>query len=610
MAASQDERRFPTGLEPYADWRLNVLSRLRDPSIEDDRWWLAHVQLANMSLKELERTYNDDGRVVVVPDLYRDETDTPPDHRLVIVYAKKPFFDRVGKQSLPAGDERPPYVARVTAGPEVPEFAAKDAMVEPPRPPTVVDPGTVIMAVVDDGIAFAHERFRTAAGGTRVEYAWIMEPEGPGPSATVPQGRELDKAQIDGLLQDCTHGGMVDEDELYRRAGLIDHAAPHHKAAAQRVGHGTHVMDVACGADPDEKVFDRPIICVQLPAAVTRDTSLPALEEPLQLALDYILDRAARFVLCDGTPAPVVINFSYGAFAGPHDGSSPVEVLLDERLRDPKNKTRKVRAVLPAGNGNLARCHAEVRFPKAGSCVDLHWRVQPDDRTESRMEIWLPHTQAPAVSMTVAVRPPDGLWTDAVPNGSKAVDIMHRDQPVGRLSYYFEPYPTERVKFVICLLATAMPEHPAVAPAPCGLWTVRLQNVLLGPEDTVHAWIQRDDTPHGYPPRGRQSYFDDPDYERFDHMGRALDTDPPGSRSYVRRAGTISSIATGFQATVVAGYRRGPLDPAGYSAAGPVSRLRDLPMHRPGRRRWPRAMIRSPCTARWRPGPAAARPSR
>ena len=46
--------------------------------------------------------------------------------------------------------------------------------------------------------------------------------------------------------------------------------------------------------------------------------------------------------------------------------------------------------------------------------------------------------------------------------------------------------------------------------APSGVWTVRLQNVLLKPEQTANAWIERDDLVYGYPRGGRQSYFDEP----------------------------------------------------------------------------------------------------
>ena len=58
---------------------------------------------------------------------------------------------------------------------------------------------------------------------------------------------------------------MLQEDLVYRAAGLLDYTRPDHKAAAWRVTHGTHVMDAACGYDPSDNRLDRPIACVQLP---------------------------------------------------------------------------------------------------------------------------------------------------------------------------------------------------------------------------------------------------------------------------------------------------------------------------------------------------------
>ena len=51
---------------------------------------------------------------------------------------------------------------------------------------------TVVMGVIDDGIAFGHERFRKKAA-TRVEYWWLQDGQYlPGPTA-LPYGRELAK---------------------------------------------------------------------------------------------------------------------------------------------------------------------------------------------------------------------------------------------------------------------------------------------------------------------------------------------------------------------------------------------------------------------------------
>src|SRR4051812_27423325 len=124
-------------------------------------------------------------------------------------------------------------------------------------------PPAVFMGVIDDGIAFANARFRLLVGGkhrTRVQDWWMMG----APSNT------LNAVDINTLFDRYTDGnGVLNEELVYRAAGLLDYTRPDHKAVAWRVTHGTHVMDAACGYDPSDNQLERPLACVQLPLAVT-----------------------------------------------------------------------------------------------------------------------------------------------------------------------------------------------------------------------------------------------------------------------------------------------------------------------------------------------------
>ena len=86
----------------------------------------------------------------------------------------------------------------------------------------------------------------------------------------------------------------LDEDELYRRAGLTDFRLPGHKSAAWRISHGAHVMDQACGYEQDDATGRTADLCVQLPIRVTADASGAHLLPYVHLALIYILLRARR----------------------------------------------------------------------------------------------------------------------------------------------------------------------------------------------------------------------------------------------------------------------------------------------------------------------------
>ncbi len=233
---------------------------------------------------------------------------------------------------------------------------------------------TVVLAIIDDGIGFAHERFRTAAGQTRVEYFWHQDGIPPGPSA-VPYGREWGRVEIDGLIA----ANPTDDEAIYRQAGMLDFTRTQHKPISLRAAHGTHVLDILAGEQPALAPANRPIIAVQLPVAATANASGAGLDAYVRDALDYIRNRA-RLLAGSGSALPVVVNFSYAVHHGPHDATAMLERAIDNAIaaNDPP-----LRVVLPAGNGNAARCHAEVRF-SGHDVVALPWRVQPDDRDFER----------------------------------------------------------------------------------------------------------------------------------------------------------------------------------------------------------------------------------
>src|SRR3546814_3731241 len=143
-----------------------------------------------------------------------------------------------------------------------------------------------------------------------------------------------------------------------------------------------------------------------------------------------------------GSELPLVINFSFGINAGPHDGTDLLDTLIAE-IED--SVQRPLRLVLPAGNSNLARCHAVL----PGGDREVHtlpWRLLPDDRTASYPEIWLPHRgPQPPDLVAVEVRTPDGTASarvSATPGAAR--DIAWNGTVVARLHYAFVPFPTER----------------------------------------------------------------------------------------------------------------------------------------------------------------------
>ena len=432
-----------------------------------------------------------------------------------------------------------------------------------------------IVAVIDDGLAFAHERFRFSDGTTRLKYFWNQDDAAnTKPPPGFGWGRELEECEINELLTVCTHGRLLDEDAFYRLSGQ--------RLAARRATHGTHVMDIACGIDP-RCASNAPgaapdIIGVQLPMWVTEETSGAFLTPLVYAAITYVLGRADQIAADEGTgPIPVVVNLSYGTIAGPHDGTGQFEAAIEELI---SARQTPLRVVLPAGNHYLARCHASFALPKASpnGCQvhQLQWRAQPDSRAASFMEIWLPAETASKALPEIAVR-------ITTPTNESSPWISANEEWVwpatGKLKFLalYQAATEERPRI---LLAMAPTVDFAQATAPSGIWLIEFKNEAEA--TIVEAWIQRGDTPFGYPLRGRQSRFEDADYARFDLAGRPQQEDT--SSSLILRRSTINALATGPQSIVAGSFLRSDRKPSAYSGAGrpstpgtrPVIRVPDL----------------------------------
>jgi len=443
---------------------------------------------------------------------------------------------------------------------------------------------SVVIGIIDDGIAFANACFRRANGSTRVEYFWNQNNNIPG--ATPPQppglpwsyGHEINKQTIDTNLAASAFpppNGPVDEAKVYRLSKLVDYAVGLHKAAGWRIAHGTHTLSLAAGHPMSDDRSDRPIIGVQLPVAGTADQSGAKLKTYVADAVHYILHRALTLTKQNEPPLPVVINFSYAVHDGPHDGTFILERVFEKAIA---RAGRPVQIVLPAGNTLQARCHAQTTFGRATN-MPLSLRVQPDGLRATALSIWLPYSgpKAPAASrVTLTLATPDGTVSSPLTEtlGAAATLMTPTGGVYAVAQYDFDSRATQRSCFEITINPTARllwaPETPI---APSGLWTITLRNTGLDQNAVVEAWVERDDLIYGYPRRGRQAYFDDLNYLRYDPQGRPVYDDPPppavAAPSYVLRNGMINGIATGATPVVAGGFIVKTLQADIFSAGGP-----------------------------------------
>ena len=354
----------------------------------------------------------------------------------------------------------------------------------------------------------------------------------------------------------------------------------------RRLSHGTHVADLAAGygqadrpTDPNEVDYNQTrslrIMTVHMPHAMVLDTSGGFTLPFVSLALDYILQRASEIkaALNLRRPLPVIINLSDAVSSGPRDGTGVFESRLKAQLLN-ANKSLGLDAhlVLPAGNRFLDRGHAVLDSSTVADHA-LPWRIQPCDASSNYLEIWYPKGESPSIELT----PPNGA-PQTVTSAQAAQQLLWNGGQIGRVSFDAPPG-SGRQRALIALAPTEIHGSNSRR-TPAGIWHVKISDVSFD-DPQVDAWIQRDDLPYSYGTAGRQSYFDDPKYQRYadDGYPQLEDND-----SIVKRAGTISGIATanGGNAstiTVVGGIRasgrhrntpaRAPMSAQGTNGKGP-----------------------------------------
>lgn len=360
-----------------------------------------------------------------------------------------------------------------------------------------------ILGIIDIGCAFAHPRLARPGRGpwrTRVSHLWDMGREVVEadtalwqPCEAFAYGRESDAVRLDALIAGAVAmhghrgppGDAAVERSCYESAGL-----PELLSARKRWSHGTMVMDFAAGADPKQRAGDAAsqaeIVFVQLPPEAVEDLSGGWLTAHVIDALLYILAKAA------GRPA--VINLSFGAYAGSHDGESLLEAALDA-IADEFGAV----LVLSAGNARGHGLHASATI-EPGESKSLKWVLPRDDPTQSFLELWYEQKGTSAGPPSVAVSLQHGDLAPMAPlagAGAAWFAFDHASQrPVAALLHV--PRTTAGGPDGLVLVSLGPTDRETPLPnwepvrAPSGYWTLTVCNQGAGAL-TVHAWVERDD---------------------------------------------------------------------------------------------------------------------
>ena len=459
-------------------------------------------------------------------------------------------------------------------------------------------PTEVVLGIIDDGICYLNKRFRQSEEKTRFLAFWqqsLAQEIGP---VSVALGDLKKIMDMNNLLGEARQKSEAD---IYRQENKKIYPDGLTRTAEQAASHGTHILDLAIGVDPDrpggDPVKDVPIIGVQLPPDSIDDTSGTRLETHLLQGLRWMIFEARRNRIEN-----LVVNVSLGILAGPKDGTKFIEQQIAWEI---------AKAAIPVdlGNGNISSVRVDVVLPfgseyesrqvaelQMGNSIErsIGLKVQRDDLTPNYVEIRpYPGTDyvAELRSLEVGLVAPDGTqFAPVLPDPNRFVDISIGGTNVGRLYHVGErpgAVTGEPVKpfLALALLPTTPfvpetgtpgnPTDPGLT-APPGTWQIVVRSNRPNPF-LVTLQIQRDDTAVGHTRRGRQAYFDDPTVGRWD----APDRDFTGlGDGPVRHEGTNSAYATsrrpGLHSVGSAEIRHDPvtgqadIKPARYASEGAI----------------------------------------
>lgn len=406
---------------------------------------------------------------------------------------------------------------------------------------TPESPAKPVLVVIDDGFGFLNHRFRHRDGATRIHAFWDQDPNETEPAGVdgnsrdeywqpvygFGYGRELTGDKINQLLGQYPQPG--DERSAYH--------AIRYKRASRTLTHGNQVA----GWTVHSMAEDSKVILVQLPREVAIDTSGAGTAKHVADALAYALERI-------DPSSPVVVNLSFGAHAGPHDGSTLLERVMDCIVLE-QLKTRNFAIVLPAGNAYNTNCHASVTLP-AGASHTLSWKIRQDDPTESFCEFW--YRAPPGEGLSVSLKSPSGDVWEAGPDQVSPPSSGGSSSPDSNVAVVHcrQPQDEGGMAVAVCCLGPTHPVYGGWEPVPGGVWKIVLKNNSTK-EIQVDGWVQRDEAVIYGPYAGRQSRF------LSDRMLRPVE-EPDDEQDAVKRSGTGNSIAHGSETiTVGACYREG-----------------------------------------------------
>ncbi|MCC1493815.1 S8 family serine peptidase [Cognatishimia sp. F0-27] len=439
--------------------------------------------------------------------------------------------------------------------------------------------GAPIVAVIDDGIAHLNARFRDGDGQTRFHAVWLQAQESTGDGNGVLAGEVLSRETINAHLAAAEKTGG--EADVYGalNARLFPHTG--RRATDFSDSHGTHVLDLAAGANPGDPAADWPLMAVSLPPDSIDDTSGTRCESYIVMGMRWILHEARRLDAC----APVIVNISLGILAGPKNGGRFVEYQVAREAALWEEITgQPVRVVWSFGNNHRDALMADLGFSgndAGGEAQTLTWRVQPGDKTANYMEIHPRKASSDRFALNVTTPCGTASGFVAIPVGASR-QLISAGAPVAEIFHVpprdFGHGHGTPAHYVIAL-APSEARDGFEPLAPAGAWHIAVQDCAGGPQAAVSLQIQRDDAPRGYRGETRQSYFDASDAYAWDpevmaYLGLSEDGAITHAGAHNAMASVIApqvfTAGAAMRSPVCATQDAGNYRPARYTAQGSI----------------------------------------
>ena len=229
----------------------------------------------------------------------------------------------------------------------------------------------VVVGIIDSGINILHPVFRLPNDQTKSRILAILD-QTQSPAVT------FNKGQIEAAIATSTQIIQPGAGTPRVQTGTNDHK------------HGTHVAGIAAGnghiAGNCSGQYKYVGVAPEATLVIVKH-DFGSLTASLQAAIQFIADQAAAI---PGGSTPAVINMSLGHSIGPHDGTDPVDQMIDTWLAARPAGAAPVVLVASAGNsgGHFATgkvnvngddSHATGTIPVGGVAKALHFNVSAID---------------------------------------------------------------------------------------------------------------------------------------------------------------------------------------------------------------------------------------